>query len=246
MWLDCTKLDLSLHVVFILSGMSIRTLLVEDSVSLAETVIAFFDLEGIVCDYASSGPQGLELALTNEYSTILLDINLPRMSGLEVCEALRNQGVDVPVLMLTARDTLEDKLAGFDAGTDDYLVKPFELSELTARVKALAKRKSSLAQRLSVGSIVMDLSSKTVSREGRELSLTPTCWKLLELLMRESPSVVSREKMQSAIWSDTDMPDSNVLKVHLHKLRQQVDKPFSTKLIQTIATHGVALRVPND
>ena len=226
--------------------MKVHTLLVEDNVSLAETVIAYFDLEGIDCDYASTGPQGLELALTNDYQTILLDINLPRMNGLEVCKAMRNQGVDVPVLMLTARDTLEDKLAGFDAGTDDYLVKPFELSELAARVKALANRRSSLAQKLEVGPLVMDLSLKTVSRDGQTLSLTPTCWKLLKTLLRESPNVVSREKMESAIWSAPDLPDSNVLKVHLYKLRQQVDKPFSTNLIHTVAAHGVAIRVPND
>lgn len=226
--------------------MRIHTLLVEDNLSLAETVIAFFELEGIDCDYAATGPQGLELALSNEYQTILLDINLPRMNGLEVCEALRHQGVEVPVLMLTARDTLEDKLAGFDAGTDDYLIKPFELSELAARVKALAKRRSAQAQKLAVGPLVMDLSSKTASREGKTLNLSPTGWKLLELLMRDSPSVVSRQKMENAIWSDADFPDSDVLKVHLYKLRQQVDKPFSTKLIETVATHGVAIRVPND
>jgi len=224
----------------------IHALLVEDNLSLAETVISYFDLEGIDCDYASTGTQGLDLALSNDYETILLDINLPRMDGLEVCEALREQGVDVPVLMLTARDTLEDKLAGFDAGTDDYLIKPFELSELTARVKALAKRRSSRAQILEVGPLALDLSSKIATREGQTLSLTPTGWKLLELLMRESPNVVSREKMENAIWSDMDFPDSNVLKVHLYRLRQDVDKPFSTKLIHTIAKHGVAIRVPND
>lgn len=226
--------------------MKIHALLVEDNLSLAETVISYFDLEGIDCDYASTGTQGLDLALSNDYETILLDINLPRMDGLEVCEALREQGVDVPVLMLTARDTLEDKLAGFDAGTDDYLIKPFELSELTARVKALAKRRSSRAQILEVGPLALDLSSKIATREGQTLSLTPTGWKLLELLMRESPNVVSREKMENAIWSDMDFPDSNVLKVHLYRLRQDVDKPFSTKLIHTIAKHGVAIRVPND
>lgn len=226
--------------------MKIHTLLVEDNLSLAETVISFFDLEDIDCDYAATGPQGLELALANDYQAILLDINLPRMNGLEVCEALRRQGVEVPVLMLTARDTLEDKLAGFDAGTDDYLVKPFELSELAARVKALAKRRSTRGLRLEVGPLVMDLSSKVASREGQTLNLTPTCWKLLELLMRESPNVVTREKMESAIWSEPDLPDSDVLKVHLYKLRQQVDKPFSSKLVHTVATHGVAIRVPDD
>ena len=226
--------------------MSPRALLVEDNLSLAETVIAYFELEGIDCDYAATGPQGLQLALTNDYEIILLDINLPRLDGLEVCEALRSQGVNTPVLMLTARDTLEDKLAGFDAGTDDYMVKLFELSELVARVKALSKRRSSFAQQLRVGPLVMDLSLKTVSRDGQALSLTPTCWKLLELLLRESPNVVSREHMERAIWNEMDRPDSNVLKVHLYKLRQQVDKPFSTKLIQTVSTHGVALRVTND
>jgi len=226
--------------------MTFNTLLVEDNVSLAQTVIAYFDLEGIDCDYASNGSQGLELALLNDYQVILLDINLPQINGLEVCEMIRKQGVDIPVMMLTARDSLEDKLAGFDAGTDDYLVKPFELRELVARVKALFNRRSLHSMKLEVGPLVMDLSLKTICREGQKLKLTPTCWKLLEILMRGSPNVVSREKMQNAIWTEPDLPDSDVLKVHLYKLRQQVDKPFSIKLIQTVSSHGVAIRVPND
>ncbi len=226
--------------------MTIQTLLVEDNLSLAETVISYLDLEDIECDYAATGVQGLELALSNEYQAILLDINLPHMDGLAVCEALRQAGVEVPVLMLTARDTLEDKLAGFDAGTDDYLVKPFELSELTARVKALAKRRSAQVQKLTVGPLELDLSNKMAVREGQVLSLTPTCWILLELLMRESPNVVSREKMTNAIWRTTEVPDSDVLKVHLYKLRQQVDKPFTTQLLHTVATHGVAIRAPHE
>ena len=226
--------------------MTFNTLLVEDNVSLAQTVIAYFDLEGIDCDYASNGSQWLELALLNDYQVILLDINLPRINGLEVCEMIRKQGVDIPVMMLTARDSLEDKLAGFDAGTDDYLVKPFELSELVARVKALFNRRSLHSMKLEVGPLVMDLSLKTICREGQKLKLTPTCWKLLEILMRESPNVVSREKMQNTIWTEPDLPDSDVLKVHLYKLRQQVDKPFSIKLIQTVSSHGVVIRVPND
>ena len=226
--------------------MTFNTLLVEDNLSLAQTVIAYFDLEGINCDYASNGSQGLELALLNDYQVILLDINLPRINGLEVCEMIRKQGVDIPVMMLTARDSLEDKLAGFDAGTDDYLVKPFELSELVARVKALFNRRSLHSMKLEVGPLVMDLSLKTVCREGQKLNLTPTCWKLLEILMRESPNLVSREKMQNTIWNEPDIPESDVSKVHLYKLRQQVDKPFSIKLIQTVSSHGVAIRVPND
>ena len=226
--------------------MKINTLLVEDNLSLAETVITFFALDDIDCDYAATGSQGLELALTHSYEVILLDINLPRMSGLEVCEVLRSRGVDVPILMLTARDTLEDKLAGFDAGTDDYLIKPFELSEVVARVKALAKRRSTQSQVLEVGELRLDLASKVASRTGQVINLTPTGWKILELLMRESPNVVSRDKIERIIWGDAGFPDSNVLKVHLYRLRQSVDKGFSTNLIQTVAGHGIALRVSAD
>ena len=224
--------------------MRIQALLIEDNLSLAQTVIAYLDLEEIDCDYASTGTQGLELALANSYQALLLDINLPRMDGLQVCEALRSRGIDVPVLMLTARDTLEDKLAGFDAGTDDYLVKPFELRELTARVRALAQRRSARTRRLEVGPLVLDLSLRTATRAGRPLTLTPTCWTLLELLMRAAPEVVTREEMEAAIWSGADVPDSNALKVHLHNLPQQVDKPFDESLLLTIPRQGVAIRVP--
>ena len=220
----------------------INVLLVEDNRSLAQTVIEFFALEDIDCDYAFTGPQGLELASTSPYDVILLDINLPKMDGLEVCQVLRRNGVDMPILMLTARDTLDDKLAGFDAGTDDYLVKPFELRELVARVKVLAGRRSGQGKRLQVGPLTLDLSLKEVRRDGQELHLTPTCWKILELLMSESPKVVSREKIEAWVWGDA-LPDTNSLKVHLYRLRKQVDKPFDNKLIHTVATHGVALRL---
>ncbi|MEM7000679.1 MAG: response regulator transcription factor [Pseudomonadota bacterium] len=223
----------------------IDVLLVEDNRSLAETVIAYLQLEDIDCDYAATGAQGLELARTHPYQVILLDINLPHMDGLEVCTVLRKEGVDAPVLMLTARDTIDDKLAGFDAGTDDYLVKPFELSEVVARIRVLSKRRSGQGKRLQVGSLVMDLSRKIAAREERELNLTPTCWKILELLMRESPNVVSREKIEAYVWGDEALPDTNSLKVHLYRLRQEVDKPFPSSMIHTVAKHGVALRAEN-
>ncbi|MEM1436750.1 MAG: response regulator transcription factor [Pseudomonadota bacterium] len=225
---------------------TIQVLLVEDNVSLAETVMTYLDIEGISCDFAATGTQGLELALAQVYQVILLDINLPRMDGLEVCEVLRRKGIDVPVLMLTARDTIEDKLAGFDAGTDDYLVKPFELRELTARVRALSNRRSALAQRYVVGPLVIDVSRREAFRDGQPLKLTPTGWKLLVLLAKESPNVVSRKAIETALWRDAEAPDSNALKVHLHRLRQQVDKPFSDQLIHTVASHGIAIRAPDD
>jgi len=222
--------------------MSIGVLLVEDNHSLANTLVDYLELEDIACDHAATGPQGLQLAMQNDYDTILLDINLPQMSGLQVCESLRKAGVDVPVLMLTARDTLDDKLAGFSSGTDDYLIKPFEMSELIARIRALANRRSAQARVLTVGSLTMDLSTKNAMRENQQLELTPTGWRLLELLMRASPDVVSRRRIESALWPDDDIPDSDVLKVHLYRLRQQVDKPFRTQLIQTVANHGVSIR----
>ena len=159
----------------------INILLIEDNRSLAETVITYLNLENIDCDYAATGLQGLELALANRYKVILLDINLPSLNGLKVCEALRAQGADVSVLMLTAGATIEDKLAGFNAGTDDYLVKPFELSELVARIKTLAKRRSGESKRMQVGPLTLDLSSRSANRAGHAISLTPTCWKILRM-----------------------------------------------------------------
>lgn len=221
--------------------MKITALLVEDNVQLAKTVVDYLAIVGIECDYVGNGVAGVELASTNSYHTILLDINLPKMNGLEVCEALRNKGVETPILMLTARDTLADKLAGFDAGTDDYLVKPFQMEELMARVKALANRRSSQAKKLAIGELILDLTQKVATREGKALDITPTGWIILETLMRNSPNVVSRSALEYAIWQD-DVPDTDLLKVHLYRLRQHVDKPFSSNLIHTIPNHGFVVK----
>ena len=226
--------------------MRIQTLLVEDSLSLAETVVAYLALEDIDCDHAASGPAGLRLARRNAYHAVLLDISLPGMNGLDVCEALRREGVDVPVLMLTGRDTLADKLAGFGAGADDYLVKPFQLEELAARIGALAHRRSGRAKRLQVGDLVLDLAARTATRAGRPIDLAPAGWTLLEVLMRNSPDVVGRAELEEALWGGTDLPDSDALKVHVYRLRLKVDKPFAFAMIRTVANHGVAIRAPDD
>ena len=226
--------------------MKIRTLLIEDDLSLVATMVAYLGLEDIECDHAANGKAGLELALRDSYHAILLDIRLPRMDGLEVCEALRKRGIDIPILMLTARDTLEDKLAGFDAGTDDYLVKPFQMKELTARVRALAQRRSAKARKLSLDDLELNLSTRTATRAGRRLDLTPTEWRILETLLRNTPDVVSRHNLELAIWDGEDLPDTDALKVHLYRLRQRVDKPFPKALIRTVANFGVAIRVPDE
>jgi len=225
--------------------MAIQVLLIEDNVELAATISSYLELEGVVCDFASNGRAGLNLVLEQSYHAILLDINLPRMNGFEVCEVLRSRGVETPVLMLTARDTLEDKLAGFDAGTDDYLVKPFQMEELAARVRALAHRRSSQAKKLVLGDLEIDLQRKIATRAGRPLDLTPTGWTILLTLMRSTPAVVDRDTLIDAIWQD-DAPDTDLLKVHMYRLRQQVDKPFATALIKTIPNHGFAIRNGHD
>ena len=216
----------------------IRTLLVEDDIDLAATVVDYLALEKIDCDHASNGVAGLNLSKENDYDVILMDINLPRMNGLAVCKKLRDAGVDTPVLMLTAMDTLEDKLEGFNAGTDDYLVKPFAFPELIARIKAQSNRRSSQVKRLKVSDLVMDLSQHIVWREEKEISLTPTGWALLEKLMRDSPNVVTRSELENVIWSESQ-PDSDAFKVHLYKLRSVIDKPFKIPLIHTVPGAGV-------
>jgi DNA-binding response OmpR family regulator len=223
--------------------MPISVLLVEDDFDLAETIIQFLELEEITTDYAFNGSNGLEQAQKNRYDVIVLDINLPHLDGLTLCSRLRQEGHDTPVIMLTARDTLDDKLAGFRAGTDDYLVKPFEMAELVARIHALACRRSGQVKILTVGDLTMDLDRRAAHKNDKLLKLTPTCWDLLEVLMRNYPHVVSRQMLESTLWGD-DIPESNSLKVHLHKLRQQLNQDSSFNMIQTVPGHGFVLSLP--
>jgi len=221
--------------------MSFFLLLVEDNYDLAETIVQYLELEGMTCDHAASGEAGLVLAQENDYDVLLLDIMLPGMNGLDVCDVLRKKGQDTPVLMLTARDTLDDKLAGFKSGTDDYLVKPFDMPELIVRIHALARRKSGQTKILRALDITMDLNSKEAFREKRKLNLTPTGWILLETLVRVSPAILSKQKLMQAVWGD-ETPESNSFKVHLHKLRKEVHGGEKSKLLHTISNHGYALR----
>ncbi|PAJ73543.1 two-component system response regulator [Pseudoalteromonas sp. NBT06-2] len=221
--------------------MKSHILLVEDDLDLAATIIDYLELEEICCDHASNGVIGLQLIEKNYYDMAILDINMPRMNGLSLCKSVRDLGFNMPILMLTARDSLPDKLAGFEVGTDDYMVKPFEMLELIARINVLAKRQSGQSQQFSVADLTVDFESKIAKRQQRELKLSPTGWKLLEVLLRKSPQVISREQLSRTIWGD-DIPDSNSLKVHIFKLRQQVDSEDDTKLLKTISGQGFALK----
>ncbi len=223
----------------------LNALLVEDDLDLAQTIVQYLELEQIRCDHASNGVAGLNLARRERYDVLLLDLNLPRLDGLSVCERLRADGDDTPVLMLTARDRLEDKIDGFRAGTDDYLVKPFELQELVVRLHALARRRSGQVHVLRCADLVMNLSEKTVTRADRPIRLSPTGWRLLEVLLRASPDTVSRQTLEDAVWGD-EPPDSNSLKVHIFNLRKAVDGSAGPRLVHTITGHGFAVRADND
>ncbi len=216
-------------------------LVVEDVIDLAAGIIDFLEIEGIRSDHADNGESALRLIRQNLYDVIILDINLPKMSGLEVCEAMRTEGNETPVIMLTAMDTLKDKINGFTKGADDYLIKPFDMEELIVRCKVLAKRRSGQVTQMSVGSLIYKFSCNEVFREGKKLSLSPTGLKLLEVLIRASPSVVSRDKLISDVWGD-EAPDSNSLKVHMFNLRKHVDADFNSKLLHTIPGKGFVLR----
>ncbi len=216
-------------------------LLVEDEFDLATTIIDYLELEDITCDYAANGLAGQQLLSENQYDMVMLDINMPRMDGLTLCEKIRAKGDETPVLMLTARDTIADKLAGFKAGSDDYLVKPFDMLELVARINALANRRSGQTRVSTVEDLIVNFSQKTAQRNQRLLQLTPTAWTLLEVLMHKSPNIVTRDQLSRAVWGD-EMPDSDSLKVHIFKLRQQVDGKDEEKLVHTFARSGVAIR----
>ena len=215
-------------------------LLVEDNRSLSEMVGEYLESRGFGVDYAGDGVDGLRLASENSYDVVVLDLMLPRLDGIEVCRRLREESKkSTPVLMLTARDTLADKVTGLDAGADDYLVKPFAIQELEARVRALIRRdrRQVSAEVLSIADLVLDTSSLRVTRAGQDLQLSPIGLRLLTILMRESPRVVTRRDIEREIWGD-GLPDSDTLRSHLYNLRKAIDRPFDKQLLHTVQTAG--------
>ena len=228
-------------------GKPLRILLVEDNADIADNIAEFFEARGHVLDFAMNGVQGLHLALTQEYDVIILDIMLPGMDGLTLCDKYRgSSSKQVPILMLTARDTLQDKIVGFEAGADDYLVKPFELKELEVRTYALAKRGvRTLTNVLNVGDLELNLDTMTVTRGGRHIELNRTCVKILELLMRASPKMVSRTSLEHALWGDMP-PDTDALRSHMYLLRKKIDKPFSSSLLRTMRGIGYSLKADHE
>jgi len=219
-----------------------RVLIIEDNPDIAANLGDYLEDHGHTVDFAGDGVTGLHLAVVNNFDAIVLDLALPGMDGLEVCRKLRDEaGKDTPVLMLTARDRLEDKLAGFETGADDYLVKPFELQEVEARLKVLASRgRRRSVRELKVGNLVYNLDTLNVKRGDTEIYLNPIGLKLLQCLMEASPNVVSRADLELEVWGE-ELPDSDSLRVHIHSLRSAIDKPFGSNMIQT--RHGIGYRL---
>ena len=218
-------------------------LLIEDHHDIADMVCEYLESDGYVMDYAADGVTGLHLAVTNDYDVIILDLSLPGMDGIEVLGKLRNEArCTTPVLIVTARDTLQNKIAGLDTGADDYLVKPFDIRELAARIRSLIRRQQGLVspEVLWVEDLQFDTGTMTVTRGNQKLKLTPIGMQILKVLMQASPRVVSRRLIERQIWGDI-LPDSDTLRSHMYSLRKSIDKPFRLQLLHTIQNSGYSL-----
>ena len=220
-----------------------RVLLIEDDLDIAGNVGDFLEAAGHQVDFAYDGISGMHLALTREFDVIVIDWMLPGMPGTDLCRKLRREAQSrVPALMLTARDTLADKLEGFEAGVDDYLVKPFALQELEARLRALDRSRRSAPREMTVADLVLDPETRTVRRNGQRLEVHGAAFEILCLLMERSPVVVRREELEARLWGD-DPPQSDVLRSHIYALRRAIDKPFDRELLHTVRGYGYQLAV---
>ncbi len=220
-----------------------KILLVEDDRRVVSFVMKGLEAESYAVDVASNGREGFDLALAGGYDLILLDVMLPVMDGNTICAELRNEGVKTPIIMLTERDTLDDKLLGFGAGADDYLTKPFSFKELLVRIGALLERPAALQLDpvLTVDDLVLDTDSHDVSRGGEPIKLTHTEFILLEYMMRRADRDLNRSVIEDQVWGDTREAPSNIVDLYVKRLRQKVDDGFDNKLIRTV--HGTGYRL---
>ncbi len=222
-----------------------RTLVIEDEAKLAHALKDGLESEGHLVSVAPTGEDGFFLIETQAFDLVILDVMLPGRGGLELLSTLRRRGWQAPVLLLTARDSIEDRVMGLDAGADDYLVKPFAFSELLARVRALLRRgKQDGAVSLKVADLEIDMVTRRVTRAGLPLDLTGKEFDLLAYLLRHQGRVVSREMLARDVWKEParQTPLDNVIDVHVARLRRKLDDPFEAKLLQTVRGVGFVLR----
>ena len=220
-----------------------RILVIEDDADLAQFISKGLKEERYAVDLAADGEEGLALAVANPYDLLIVDIMLPKLDGLTVCRRLRSAGNQVPVLLMTARNTVEDKVSGFDMGADQFLTKPFAFAELLARVRALLRRGSLQPEltRLKTGDLELDLVSRRVWRAGKEILLTNKEFALLEYLLRNPNRVLTRTSIIDHVWGLTHDPMTNIVDVHIRALRTKIDRPSSRSLITTVRGVGYML-----
>jgi len=222
-----------------------RILIVEDEEKMAKALRKGLEAEEFSVSVAQTGEEAFFLASTEAFDLVILDWMLPQRDGMEVLTALRQKGVAVPVLILTAKDTVKDRVHGLDRGADDYLVKPFAFPELVARIRALLRRgKPESLNTLRLADLEMDVAGRVVSREGKEVALTAREFDLLHYLLRNQGRVVSREMLARDVWQETARytPLDNVIDVHVAHLRRKIDDPFGRKLLHTVRGVGFVLR----
>ncbi len=220
-----------------------RILVIEDEKKIADFIKRGLKEEGYAVDAAYDGQEGFFLAKTNEYDLILLDLMLPKMDGLTLCKKLKSEGKLAPVIMITAKDTVADKVTGLDSGADDYLTKPFAFEELLARIRAILRKKdAAVANKLQVEGLSLDLMTHKVTRAGKEIELTAKEYSLLEFLMRNAGSVVTRTMISEHVW-DLDFDTfTNVIDVYINYLRKKIDEPYEKKLIKTVRGRGYIIK----
>jgi two-component system OmpR family response regulator len=221
-----------------------RILLVEDDVKIASFIVKGLKAAGYAVDHALDGDEGLQMALTEPYDTAIIDIMLPKLDGLSLIEKMRKEKIRTPVIILSAKGSIDDRVKGLQAGGDDYLTKPFAFSELLARVQALIRRADGISEptRLTVGGLSINLLTREVTRGSREIELKPIEFSLLEYLMRSAGRVVSKTMIMEHVWNYDFDPQTNVVEARICRLRDKIDRDFDKKLIHTIRGVGYVLK----
>jgi two-component system OmpR family response regulator len=229
-----------------LAGEDVRVLVVEDDVEAAAYIVKGLRESGHVVDHAANGDDGLNLAMSGQFDVLVIDRMLPRQDGLSVVSTLREEGQTTPVLFLSALGEVEDRVSGLRAGGDDYLTKPFAFAELLARIEVLVRRANpgETQTRMRVGGLEMDLLARKVTRDGQDIDLQPREFRLLEYLMKHAGQVVTRTMLLENVWEYHFDPQTNVIDVHISRLRAKIDKNFETPLLHTVRGAGYTLRAP--
>ncbi|ABV66709.1 two-component response regulator [Aliarcobacter butzleri RM4018] len=223
---------------------SMKILIIEDDLKIINFLKKGLEEECYIVDFSTNGDEGLYLASINTYDLILLDIMLPVKNGIEVCKSLRSSNIQTPIIMLTAKDSIEDKIKGLDIGANDYLAKPFSFAELLARIRVQLRITTTTQTKLSIADLELDLLNKTASRSNQNIVLTAKEFSLLEYLIKNKNRVLSETTINEALSSFEDSNISNIVNVYIYRLRNKIDKNFENKLIKTV--RGIGFKISED